>query len=159
MQDILPPLLVVENLAEINEWHCNWLSDDEVAVIIPGYSQLYEIHFVWQEDLHCLHLVCFSELEVNEKVSYDFLKLLMLANQKVNIGTFTVLENNILAYRHVLHVSLENLGELDFLLQEVLAIAIEESDSFFPGFEKILENGTLSQDDLALLSLEVEGSA
>lgn len=153
------PLMVIEAVADYNEWEYSQLSDTEVAVVISGLPISYEIHFIWQKEINHLHLICFSDLEVPKNISADFLHLLMLVNQKIWVGSFGVLENNIVAYRHVLH--LKGLGYNDFesLVDEVVGIALDESESFFPGFEKVLQNGSLSSEDLNLLSAGVEGSA
>lgn len=159
MEKALKPLTVIEAVADYNDWECSLLSDTEVAVVISGLTISYEVHFIWQKETNHLHLICFSDLEAPANPSVDFLRLLMLVNQKLWVGSFSVLENNILAYRHVLH--LKGLGYNDFesLIDEVVGIALDESESYFPGFEKVLQNGNLSFDDLNLLSAGVEGSA
>ncbi|WP_032112342.1 YbjN domain-containing protein [Candidatus Paracaedibacter symbiosus] len=159
MQDALNPLMIIEAVADYNDWECNWLSDTEVAIVIPSLSISYEVHFIWEKEGGHLHLICFSNLEAEKNSSVDFLRLLMLANQKLWIGSFSVLENNIIAYRHVLHIKGVGANDFEALVDEAISIAIEESDSFFPGFEKVLQHGNLSSDDLDLLSLGVEGSA
>lgn len=159
MENALNPLTVIEAVADYNDWEHSLLSDTEAAIVISGLSISYEIHFIWQKETSHLHLICFSDLEAPTNPTIDFLRLLMLVNQKLWVGAFSVLENNIVAYRHVLH--LKGLGYNDFetLIDEVVGIALDESESFFPGFEKVLQNGSLSSDDLDLLSAGVEGSA
>lgn len=153
------PLTVIEAVADYNDWECSLLSDTEVAVVISGLSISYEIHFIWQKETNHLHLICFSDFEAPKSADSDFLHLLMLVNQKIWVGSFSVLENYIIAYRHVVH--LNGLGSNDFesLIDEVVGIALDESESYFPAFEKVLQNGSLSSDDLNLLSAGVEGSA
>ena len=159
MQDALNPLTVIEAVADYNDWQCSFLSDTEVVVIVTSISISYEIHFIWQKEMHHLHLICFTDLEIEGNPNLDFLRLLMLANQKLWIGSFGVLENNIVAYRHVLHLKERGYNDFESLLDEVIGIALDESESFFPGFEKVLQNETLSSDDVNLLSLGIEGRA
>jgi hypothetical protein len=59
----------------------------------------------------------------------------------------------------MLHLKEWGYNDFESLIDEAVSIAVEESESFFPGFEKVLLNGTLSTEDLNLLSLGVEGSA
>lgn len=153
------PLTVIEAVADYNDWECSRLSDTEVAVVVSGLSVAYEIHFIWQKEIDHLHLICCSDLEIPANVGIDFLRLLMLVNQKVWVGAFGVLENNIVAYRHVVHLKGLRYNDFEFLVDEVMGIALDESESFFPGFEKVLQNGNLSFEDLNLLSVGVEGSA
>lgn len=159
MKDALNPLTVIEAVADYNDWHFSSLSDAEVVVVVPGTSLNYEIHFIWQKETGYLHLICFNDLEVVDHSNLDFLRLLMLTNQKLWIGSFGVLENNIVAYRHLLHLKEWGYNDFESLIDEVIGIAIDESESFFPSFEKVLQNGTLSSAELNLLSLGVEGSA
>ena len=159
MQDALNPLIVIEAVADFNDWQCSKLSETEIVIIIPGASLTYEIHFIWQKETNYLHLICFSDLEFTDHSNFDFLRLLMLANQKLWIGSFGILENNIVAYRHLLHLKEWGYNDFESLIDEVIAVAMDESESFFPSFEKVLQNGSLSSEELNLLSLGVEGSA
>lgn len=159
MQDTLNPLTAIEAVADYHEWECSLLSETEIAIIIPAGNISYEIHFIWQQEMQHLYLVCFTDLEVEDSHSLDFLHLLMLTNQKLWIGSFGVLENNMLAYRHMLHLKEWGYNDFESLIDEAVSIAIEESESFFPGFEKVLLSETMSTEDLNLLSLGVEGSA
>lgn len=159
MQDALNPLTVIEAVADYNDWQCSWLSEAEVVVMVPATSIIYEIHFIWQKETNYLHLICFNDLEIADHSNLDFLRLLMLANQKLWIGSFGVLENNIVAYRHLLHLKEWGYNDFESLIDEVIGIALDESESFFPSFEKVLQNGPLSSAELNLLSLGVEGSA
>ena len=153
------PLTVIEAIADYNDWDYTQLSNTEVAVLISEVSPSHEIHFIWQQEISYLHLICLSDLEVPKNMSHDFLHLLMLVNQKIWVGSFSVLENNIVAYRHLLHLKGLAYNDFESLLNEVISIALDESESFFPGFEKVLQNGSLSFEDLNLLSVGVEGSA
>lgn len=159
MQDALNPLTVIEAVGDYNDWQCSWLSESEVVLMVPGTSLVYEIHFIWQKETNYLHLICFSDLEISDHSNLDFLRLLMLANQKLWIGSFGVLENNIVAYRHMLHLKEWGYNDFESLIDDVIGIAIDESESFFPSFEKVLQNEPLSSAELDLLSSGVEGSA
>ena len=159
MQDSLNPLTVIEAVAHFNDWTFSKLCDNEAVVVIPTSNFTYEVHFIWQQEAAYLHIISFSDLEIKGKPTADFLHLLMLANQKMWVGSFNVLENNIVAYRHVLHLKEMGYNDLESLIDEVIVIAVEESESYFPGFMQVLQEGNLSSADLNLLSLEVEGCA
>lgn len=159
MQNALNPLAIIEVVADYNDWECNRLSDTELAIIIPQPSASYEIHFIWHQEMGHLHLICLSDLELGSNGNTDLLRLLMLVNQKIWIGSFCVLDNNVIAYRHVLHLTGLGASDFELVLDEVVSIAVEESESFFPVFEKVMHHGGISPDDLDLLSAGVEGSA
>lgn len=161
MKDSFNPLTVIETISHFNDWSYALLCETEAVVIVPVEKREYEIHFIWQQETSYLHLICLSEVELQDKEpSLSFLHFLMMANQKIWVGSLSLLENNIVAYRHVLHLKETSYSDLESLVDEIMAIAVETSETYMPGLQQTLKaENTFSAAEIDLLSLDVEGCA
>jgi hypothetical protein len=80
--------------------------------------------------------------------------LLALVNEKLWLGHFDInSEDGSVVFRHSLLLS-EGVGTSAEHLQQLLDIAINECDRFYPAFQSVVWGGKTAQDALAIAMFE-----
>lgn len=139
-------------------WDASWVEDNEIVALVPGKWCDYQMHFIWQESIGALYIVCCPDVRFDEPYSIDLLRFVIGANQRLWMGHFDLLEDGSINYRHVIHLydlDVDCLG----IIKEVSFVMFSEFELFYPGFEQLKGNFALSTKDIDLLSLETRGKA
>jgi hypothetical protein len=153
------PLDVVEQFAVANEWSFQRQGEDELAAEVDGHWCHYRLWFCWHADVGVMHLSCALDMKVPAKKRDHLYILLGLANEKLWLGHFDLWsEENVIVFRHALLLREGHVlsGEL---LQDVVEIATNECERFYPAFQFTLWGGKAPREALTAALLETEGEA
>jgi hypothetical protein len=153
------PLDVVEQIVSANDWTFDRLSEEEIAVQVPGRWCDYDFFCAWNEGENALHMMLGFDMRVPKDRRPGVHELLALVNDKVWMGHFAIWqEEGLLVYRHGLPLrgsSGPALGQMEDLLET----AIGECERFYPAFQQVLWGGSKPVDALAASLFETVGEA
>ncbi|OKH88020.1 hypothetical protein LF95_15160 [Thalassospira sp. TSL5-1] len=153
------PLLLVEDIAQTNQWNLERRSADEIVVEIPGHWCTYLVYFTWRDDAEALHIACCFDLFVPDPVRPRMYELLAKCNEQLWIGHFGLwLEENMPLFRHTLLFG-GDVPPATEQFEELIEIAISECERFFPAFNFVLGHGKSPDEALANAMLEPVGQA
>ncbi|GBD45130.1 hypothetical protein HRbin40_02632 [bacterium HR40] len=153
------PVDIVEQLAADHDWNFQRRSEDELAAEIPGQWCSYRLWFCWHPEIGVFHLTCALDLEVPERRLPAVYRLLALANERLWLGHFEMWsEEGVPTFRHgvLFRDGMSATGEL---VEELVEIAVNECDRFYPAFEFVIARGKRPEEALAASLLETEGEA
>ncbi|RCK44733.1 hypothetical protein TH25_18875 [Thalassospira profundimaris] len=153
------PLLLVEDIAQTNQWNLERRSADEIVVEIPGHWCTYLVYFTWRDDAEALHIACCFDLFVPDPVRPRIYELLAKCNEQLWIGHFGLwLDENMPLFRHTLLFG-GDVPPATEQFEELIEIAISECERFFPAFNFVLGHGKSPDEALANAMLEPVGQA
>ncbi|AUG55148.1 hypothetical protein CSC3H3_15540 [Thalassospira marina] len=153
------PLLLVEDIAQTNQWNLERRSADEIVVEIPGHWCTYLVYFTWRDDAEALHIACCFDLFVPDPVRPRIYELLAKCNEQLWIGHFGLwLDENMPLFRHTLLFG-GDVPPATEQFEELIEIAISECERFFPAFNFVLGQGKSPDEALASSMLEPVGQA
>lgn len=153
------PVDIVEQLAADHDWNFQRRSEDELAAEIPGQWCSYRLWFCWHPEIGVFHLTCALDLEVPERRLPAVYRLLALANERLWLGHFEMWsEEGVPTFRHgvLFRDGMSATGEL---VEELVEIAVNECDRFYPAFDFVITRGKRPEEALAASLLETEGEA
>lgn len=153
------PLDLVEKLAVANDWPFHRQSDEELACEISGQWCHYKMWFAWYPEMGVLHLSCAMDMKIPPKKTAGIWQLLALANEKLWLGHFEVWsEEGLPVFRHS-SLFRESSGASVPLLEDLVEIAVNECERFYPAFQFVIWGGKDPQEALLAALLETEGEA
>lgn len=153
------PVDVVEELASDQEWAFQRRSEDELAAEIPGQWCTYRLWFCWHPEVGVFHLTCALDIEVPPRRLPAVHQLLALANERLWLGHFEMWrEENVPVFRHAV-LFRDGMAATGELVGELVEIAVNECDRFYPAFQFVIERGRSAEEALAASLLETEGEA
>ncbi|MEQ5776643.1 YbjN domain-containing protein [Thalassospira sp. NFXS8] len=153
------PLLLVEDIAQTNQWNLERRSADEIVVEIPGHWCTYLVYFTWRDDAEALHIACCFDLFVPDPIRPRIYELLAKCNEQLWIGHFGLwLDENMPLFRHTLLFG-GDVPPATEQFEELIEIAISECERFFPAFNFVLGEGKSPDEALASSMLEPVGQA
>jgi hypothetical protein len=153
------PLELIEQIVEQHEWPFDRTSDREIAVEVAGRWCDYRLFFSWREDVHALHFTCAFDVRIPKNRQSDVHTLLALINEKLWLGHFDLWsEEGLPMFRH--SILLRGAGGLAIeQLEDMLDVAIGESERFYPAFQFVVWGGKNPREALAASILETVGEA
>jgi hypothetical protein len=153
------PLDIVEKLAMAQDWPFHRQSEDEIAIEIAGQWCHYKLWFAWHAELGVLQLSCALDMKVPAKKRDQVSLLLALANEKLWLGHFEVWSDEGLpVFRHA-QLFRDGMLASGEVLEDLINIAVAESERFYPAFQFVIWGGRAPQDAMAAAMLETEGEA
>jgi hypothetical protein len=153
------PLDLVEQIAVANEWPFQRQNEEELAAEVGGQWCQYRLWFCWHPDLGVMHLSCALEMKVPANKRSAIHHLLALANEKLWLGHFDLWsEENLPVFRYALLVR-EGNGVGSELLEDLVDIAVNECERFYPAFQFVIWGGKPAPEALQAAMLETEGEA
>lgn len=164
--DLSPnPLDVLEQIASANDWAFDRRSDSEMAAEAPGKWCDYGLYFSWSHEISAMHFTCAFDLKVPGDMKMPgrarpaLYELLALANEKLWIGHFGLdPDDGTLLFRHAMLLRGAQGASIESL-EDLVDIAITESERFFPAFQFVLWGGKTPTEALAAAMLECAGEA
>jgi len=153
------PLDVLEQILGANEWVCERPSEREMVAEAPGKWCDYAMFFTWAPELSAMHFSCAIDLKVPQNKRAALYELLTLANEKLWIGHFGLeSEEGVPVYRHA--VLLRGApGASAESLEDLVDIALNECERFFPAFQFVLWGGKPPKEALEAAMLDCVGEA
>jgi hypothetical protein len=153
------PLDLVEQLVIANDWPFDRRNDDEMAVEAPGRWCDYSLYFAWREDIGALHFSCAMDMKVQPVKKPQLYELLANVNERLWLGHFGLwAEEGVPMFRHA--VLLRGLGSASMeQIEDLVDIALNECERFYPAFQFVLWGGKTAQDAVAAALLDTVGEA
>jgi hypothetical protein len=153
------PLDLMEQIASENDWAFDRRSDSEMAAEAPGKWCDYGLYFSWSHEISAMHFTCTFDMKVPEKRRPALYELLALANDHLWIGHFGLeRDEGLLVFRHSVLLRGAS-GASAESLEDMVDIAITESERFFPAFQFVLWGGKKPADAMQAAMLECAGEA
>ena len=153
------PLDIVEQLVTANEWPADRSGDEELAAYVEGHWNRYHLWFTWREDQGVMQFSCAFDLRVPNHRMTDTCSLLMMINERLWLGHFDYsVDGGVLMFRHALLLG-EGRGVTPRQVEDLIEVALNESERYFPAFMFMLWGGKNANDALASAILETVGEA
>jgi len=141
------------------DWVFDRPADGELIAEVNGAWCNYRIWFTWQEDSGGLTLSCALESKLTKAQIVKVHSLLAIVNEKMWLGHFDICtDDNTVVFRHSLLLR-DGAGTTAEHLQELLDIAINESDRFYPAFQSVVWGGKSPADALEIALFETIAEA
>lgn len=153
------PLDIAEMVIMDRDWVFDRPADGELIAEVAGAWCNYRIWFTWQEDSGGLTLSCALESKLTKQTLTKVHSLLALVNEKMWLGHFDICsEDNTVIFRHSLLLR-DGAGTTAEHLQELLDIAISESDRFYPAFQSVVWGGKTPAQAMEIALFETVAEA
>ncbi len=153
------PLDLVEKVAVANDWPFQRQSDEELACEVAGQWCHYKLWFAWHPEMGVFHLSCALDMKVPTKKQALIWQLLALANEKLWLGHFEIWsEEGLPVFRHAALFREGALASVH-LIEDLVEIAINECERFYPAFQFVIWGGRKPTEALLAAMLETEGEA
>ncbi len=153
------PLDIVEQFMVANEWPADRSGDEELAAYVEGHWNRYHLWFTWREDQGVMQFSCAFDLRVPDHRLSDARALLTLVNERLWLGHFDYsAEGGFAMFRHALLLGADA-PATPRQVEDLIDVALNESERYFPAFMFMLWGGKTADDALASAMLETVGEA
>ncbi len=153
------PLDLIEEIVLGNEWSFDRCTNDELVAEIPGRWCEYRLHFAWSRDMSALQFSCALDIKVPRAKRDAVANLLALANEKLWLGHFDVSsEHQVPMFRHAVLLRGARGASVE-QLEDLVDIALNECERFYPAFQHVIWGGRSSSDALLAACVEPVGEA
>ena len=153
------PLDVVEQVVSANDWAFDRRNEDEMAVQVPGKWCDYSLYFAWREDANALHFTCAFDMRVQTGKRREANDLLARVNEKLWLGHFAIwADEGVPMFRHAVLLRGKE-GATHEQIEDLVDIALNESERFYPAFQFVIWGGKTADDAIAAALLETVGEA
>src|SRR5947207_13813562 len=155
----LNPLELIEQVVAGHDWPFDRTSDREIAVEVAGRWCDYRMFFSWREDVEALHFTCAYDVRIPTERHNDIHILLALINEKMWLGHFDLwTDEGLPMFRHAIPLRGTS-GLMPEQLNDLVEVAISESERFYPAFQYVVWAGKSPTDALTASILETVGEA
>lgn len=131
------PIDILETLFSSQSVGFERRGTNEVVAELPGKWDNLLLFFAWEENLKCLHLSCFINIE---KICCDrgrIFELLALINENLWLGHFSYwAEHKMPIFKH--SVIIDDLSDFEQNLNQVISISITECERMYPVFQAVM---------------------
>lgn len=154
------PLDLVEEIASANEWAFDRTNDDELVAQLSGKWGDYRLYFGWSSDMSALQFSCGLDLRVPKYRRAAVNELLALANERLWLGHFDLCsDEDTPMFRHAVPLRGARGGASVEQLEDLVDIAINECDRYYPAFQYVIWGGKDPADAVAAACLDPQGEA
>lgn len=156
---IVHPIDTIEQMVSANEWSFERCGEDELAVELAGRWCDYRLFFAWHAEAAAVHFSLAFDMRVPGDKRGEVAALIALINEKLWIGHFDLWSDNGLPmYRYAFLLRGTN-GPSAEQVGELVGIALEESDRFYPSFQFVIWGGKSPADAIACAMVDPIGEA
>jgi len=142
------PIDVVEHIFDNKSFELERRGNNEVVVEMQGKWKEMLVFFAWEENLKCLQISCFMDIEINIKNKTKIFELLALANADLWLGHFSYwTEQNMPVYKHSVILNEDRLSFED-KLEQIIMLSVKECERMYPIFYAVLTKGVEPRDAL-----------
>ena len=132
------PIDVVENIFGAKSFDLERRNSNEVVIEMQGKWKEMLIFFAWEENIKCLQISCFIDIEVNTTDKSKIFELLALANSDLWMGHFSYWsEQNMPVFKHSVILS-EDKNMFAGKIEQMISIAVKECERMYPIFYAVL---------------------
>jgi hypothetical protein len=151
------PLETVETILLARDWPVERTDDEMITCAAGGWCD-YNICFSWREEVPALHFSCAFDVRVPPNKRAEVYELMAKVNEHMLLGHFDLISaEGAIVYRHGL--PLAGMTTNSQLFEDLLDIAVEACERFFPAFQFVLWAGKSADEALAAAMLETVGEA
>jgi hypothetical protein len=152
------PIDLLEELVSANEWRFDRTNDGEMVVEIGGNWCDYRMYFAWQEDLSAVYFSCLFDVRIPPQKRLQTADLVAMINEKLWLGHFDLCSEDLVPmFRHTMLMRGGNPSIEP--LEDLVDIALNECERFFPAFQFVLWGGKSPREALDAAMLEPVGEA
>ncbi|QEO17117.1 type III secretion system chaperone family protein [Acetobacter vaccinii] len=152
------PLDLMEQVIGGLGWTFDRCTPTEMAAEAPARWCDYGLFFSWSAELGTILFTCAFDLRADPQRRTALYELIGLANEQIWVGHFSVdMEDGVLLFRHALLLRGADIGADIF--EDMIDIAINECERFYPAFRFFLAEGLDAQGALAMALLDCQGEA
>ncbi len=153
------PLDIAESIMIDRDWVFDRLDEEQILAEHTGNWCTYKLWVTWREEEGGLTLSCAVDGRVAKPLVTKMYSLLCLANEKMWLGHFELdQELQSVVYRYSLHIHHLSTSTEE-QMQELLDIAIQECERFYPAFQGVLWGGKSPKDALEYALFETIAEA
>lgn len=153
------PIDLVERVIGANQWSHQRVSDDELAVEIAGCWCDYRLFFAWHREVAAIHFSLALDMRVPKAKHGEVGVLLATINEKLWLGHFDLWsEDGLPMFRYAVLLRGTS-GPSHAQIEELVNIAISESDRFYPAFQFVIWGGKSVADAVACALIDPVGEA
>lgn len=153
------PIAMLTSYCEAQGWTHEMVGEEELVTSAPGSWSQYELRAVWREEDGILQLMLFPDIRVTDERRAATYETLSLINENMWMGHFELWSNpGILAWRHATLIGIER-GITMAMTEQLLRVAIEECDRFYPAFQFMLWGNKSPAEAIAAAMVETQGEA
>jgi len=153
------PIDLVERVIGANQWSHQRVSDDELAVEIAGCWCDYRLFFAWHREAAAIHFSLALDMRVPKAKHGQVGVLLATINEKLWLGHFDLWsEDGLPMFRYAVLLRGTS-GPSHAQIEELVNIAISESDRFYPAFQFVIWGGKSVADAVACALIDPVGEA
>jgi hypothetical protein len=144
------PLDLVETVIMDRDWVFDRPADGELIAEVTGVWCNYRLWFNWQEDAGGLTLSCALDTKFPKNTIFKIHSLLALVNEKLWLGHFEInSDDGTVVFRHSLLLR-DGVSTTPEHLNELVDIAVNECERFFPAFQSVVWSGTSAAEALQI---------
>ena len=153
------PLDSAETVMLMRDWTHDRPCEEELVAEISGTWWHYDIWVAWQEQLSTLVLTCALDTKLPKSQRGAIYPLLAMVNEKMWLGHFDLCgEDGAIMFRYSLPLRGSH-GITDAQMEDLLDIAFNECERFYPAFQSVAWGGKSAEDALAAAMFETHGVA
>ena len=153
------PIDVVERMVDENEWFSERRSDGEMSVQAPGQWCDYSLYFAWNKSASAMHFTCAFETRVTPEKRLPIYELLARINERIWLGHFALCnDEGMPMYRYTMLLGGVGSSTTE-QVQDLLQVAIEECERFYPAFQHVIWAGKSADDAITAAILDPVGEA
>jgi len=153
------PLDIAELVIMDRDWTCERLDDGELLAEVSASCCTLKLWFNWQEDSGGLQLTCSLDSKFPKHMLTKIHSLLAMVNEKLWLGHFDICSEEMsVTFRHSLLLR-DGAGTNAEQLEELLTIAVEECERFYPAFQSVVWGGKSPAEALEFAMFETIAEA
>jgi hypothetical protein len=157
--DLYNPLDIAEMVIMDRDWVFDRPGESELIAEVSGTWCTYRIWFAWQEENGGFTMSCALESKFPKSMATRIHSLVAMVNEKLWLGHFDVSsEDGSIMFRHSMLLR-DGAGTSAEHLQDLLDIAIEECERFYPAFQSVVWGGKSAAEAIEIALFETVAEA
>lgn len=153
------PIDIVEQMAAHNDWECDRLGDDQIAMVVEGQWRTYSLTLAWSGYDETLRLICTFEMEPPEDKVADLYALLNLVNDQCWAGAFTYwVEQKLMVYRYGLVLAGGQIAGAE-QIDTMIGAAVMSAERYYPALQLLVWGDRTPKEAIDVAIAEAYGRA
>lgn len=153
------PIDIVEQMAAQNDWECDRLGDDQIAMVVEGQWRTYSLTLAWSGYDETLRLICTFEMEPPEDKVADLYALLNLVNDQCWAGAFTYwVEQKLMVYRYGLVLAGGQIAGAE-QIDTMIGAAVMSAERYYPALQLLVWGDRTPKEAIDVAIAEAYGRA
>ncbi len=153
------PIDIVEQMAAHNDWECDRLGDDQIAMAVEGQWRTYSLTLAWSGYDETLRLICTFEMEPPEDKVADLYALLNLVNDQCWAGAFTYwAEQKLMVYRYGLVLAGGQIAGAE-QIDTMIGAAVMSAERYYPALQLLVWGDRTPKEAIDVAIAEAYGRA